>query len=793
MKIGIGFCLVAFVAIVIGLVGIFGIGRMSSNIEQTAAVSETFVGMGAVDRSFSKFLTSEQRADADASAARIDEVYGKVGQLNTGSDGSEKIKSALKAMQDQIRKLAKSNANMAESLDAINAATSKLTTTATQIVKEANQRADEAFAKETSALQQLEAIDKVVPSVDQIYGSVLKVSTFIAKYTATGDDGIMDQASLLSGSLAIPLDELSKNTVDEASANSAKAFIKKLDEIAPKFEELPKLYAAAHAADATDDAKKAFADASESLMDEFDSASMRAESIRTGLAQARSFAIGSLKTASSDRAEAKDVALSGQAISDHVSNLVIATKDYLMREGAGDPKVVFDQIAVLEQEASNKDGAAVSKISADVVHDYRTAFEAIVAAIKAKMDDTASAARAAEASVTNVASISDQIIAAANSSAGSVRWIAIVTLIFGGIVTIIVAIVTARLIRDPVTALTRAMLQLAKGNTDLKLTHMERSDEIGDMSRAVEVFREAAIEKAKMQAQSEQETAARLERQARIEAMIAEFRSDVERMLDDVNKQTHRMQGTAQRLTGTASLSQQQAMAASGASANASNSVSTVAAAAEELAVSVQEILSKVERTVDAVQMAGEQTTQSSARIEGLAQSAAKIGDVVKLIRSIADQTNLLALNATIEAARAGNSGKGFAVVAAEVKQLADQTAKATHDIAQQVDGIQAATQQAVASISDIAASMRHVNDYTASIAAAVGQQGAATDEISHSAQAASMGTQSVSESMSTVLRSAEDATLASDEVSSVATRVTEANETLTATIDRFLQSVAAA
>jgi methyl-accepting chemotaxis protein len=366
-------------------------------------------------------------------------------------------------------------------------------------------------------------------------------------------------------------------------------------------------------------------------------------------------------------------------------------------------------------------------------------------------------------------------------------------LALGCLVTIVFATLTSRAVRNPIAALTGIMARLADGDTNVTPPGVDRSDEIGEMSRTVEVFRDAAIEKGRLEAQASDEAAVRAERQARIDGMIRDFRAEAERMLRGLADQTARMQGTAQRLNEAADQSQRQALSASGATTEASENVSTVAASAEELAASVDEIASRVRRTVEIVSMASDQATDSNDRIAGLARSAARIGDVVKLIRSIADQTNLLALNATIEAARAGDAGKGFAVVAAEVKQLADQTAKATQEIAAQVDGIQTATREAVHSIGTITQSMATVNDYTASIAAAVAQQGSATSEISRNAQGASLGTQMVASSMDTLVRTSQDTTVAATEVNAVAHEVTTANATLTRTIDHFLETVAIA
>lgn len=790
VKIAIGFCLVAAVAIVIGGVGIFGIGRMTTNIEQTASVSETFVGLGSVNRTFTQFLTSDKAEDAQAALAAISDVQAKLSQLETQPGNAARIRAALDEMQSRIRQLATSNANMAKSMNTIDTATNRLRSTVSQIAWAANTKADQAFSKESAAIEQLSTIDQLTPLIDLLYANVLKMSANLTKYMATGDAGIMEQTGMISGSLIMQLDDLSKNKIDEPSARNAQQLLDKLDDYGQRIDALPTLYADK---DKSADAAQTFDTAAKALASEFDSASIRANNIRSALTTARRFAMDDLKLASQARAEAKEATSAGQTFGDRVNDLVVATKAYLATNGMTDTSTVANRLDALDKLIKDKSDVASIKASKAAIDDYGTAFKGLVAAFDAKHKDAASAQSAASATTAELATISNDIISGATTSAGSVKFGAMLTLVIGGILTIVVAVVTARIIRNPIAALTQAMLQLSRGQTDLKLDQTGRGDEIGDMSRAVEVFRQAAIEKATLQAESEAEAAARRERQARIEAMIADFRSDIERMLAEVNHETHRMQGTAQKLTSTASLSQQQAVAATGASSNASSSVATVAAAAEELSVSVQEILAKVQRTVDAVRTAGDQTSQSTDRIQGLAQSAARIGDVVKLIRSIADQTNLLALNATIEAARAGESGRGFAIVASEVKQLADQTAKATQDIAQQIDGIQSATREAVASIGGIAASMRDVNEYTAAIASAVDQQGVATAEISENAQSASSGTMSVTDSMATVLTSAEEASQASGEVAEVASKVTRANEALTATIDRFLRQVSAA
>ena len=409
--------------------------------------------------------------------------------------------------------------------------------------------------------------------------------------------------------------------------------------------------------------------------------------------------------------------------------------------------------------AKKTDASGATTGLTDIVGSYGTSFDAVVDVLKTQDVVRKKAEAAANAAVKNISEIASDILDQTNHITSFQRILSLAALAFGCLITLIFATTTARSVRNPINALTKIMARLAEGDTSVTAPGAGRSDEIGEMSRTVEVFRDAAIEKRRLETEAGAEAIMRTERQGRIDTMISSFRGEIERLLAGVADQARKMEGAARRLNDASGHSQRQVVSASGATSEASQNVSTVAASAEELAASIHEISTRVKKTVDIVGMASEQASQSNDRIAGLAQSASRIGDVVKLIRSIADQTNLLALNATIEAARAGESGRGFAVVAAEVKQLADQTAKATQDIASQVDGIQIATRQAVESIGEITRSMETVNDYTASIAIAVAEQGSATSEISRNAHGASQGTQVVAHSMDTLVRTAEDTT----------------------------------
>ncbi len=355
------------------------------------------------------------------------------------------------------------------------------------------------------------------------------------------------------------------------------------------------------------------------------------------------------------------------------------------------------------------------------------------------------------------------------------------------------AMVVGRAISRPVVSVTESMKSLANGDTNVTLEGLERKDEIGDMTRAVSVFRDNAIERARLMSSADEDRVARENRQHQIDGLIADFDVTIETALGAVASNTAEMENTARVLSGIADDTSGRAATAAASSEEASSNVQTVASAAEELSASIEEIRRRVDETKKIVGGAADAADATNQKVLSLDGAAQKIGEVVNLIQDIAEQTNLLALNATIEAARAGEMGKGFAVVASEVKELATQTSKATEEISTQIADIQGSSRDAVGAIEMIAKTMLDVNEYTSSIAAAVEQQGAATLEISQNVQQAAVGTQDVAQNIVGVTTSATETTQSANNVLSASQEVSGQTVSLRETISKFLTDVRAA
>ena len=340
---------------------------------------------------------------------------------------------------------------------------------------------------------------------------------------------------------------------------------------------------------------------------------------------------------------------------------------------------------------------------------------------------------------------------------------------------------------------TDAMETLAKDVGGAEVPYLERKDQVGVMARAMQVFKQNGLERARLEAQQTAEREASEKRAKTIDALTAGFEREVTTVVRTVSTSAAGMQTTATAMTETAQHATVQATQVATASGQANSNVETVAAAAAELASSISEISRQVVESTRIAGEAVEQATHSGQLVKELAEAAQKIGAVVSLINEIASQTNLLALNATIEAARAGEAGKGFAVVASEVKSLANQTAKATEEIGAQVAGIQAATGETVKSIDGISTIIDRISQITSSVAAAVEEQGAATQEISRNVQQASTGTQQVSSSIASVTEAARQTGTAAGELLSASGDLAKQAEVMRAEVEKYISGVKAA
>ncbi|MGJ4953322.1 methyl-accepting chemotaxis protein [Bradyrhizobium sp. HKCCYLS20291] len=350
-------------------------------------------------------------------------------------------------------------------------------------------------------------------------------------------------------------------------------------------------------------------------------------------------------------------------------------------------------------------------------------------------------------------------------------------------------------IARPLMRLNGALGKMAAGELNIEIPGASRGDEVGDVAKTVVVIRENAERRARDEAEAaaNQEQGAAARRKADMIALADGFEAAVGEIVEIVSAAATELETSASSLTTTAARSQELTIVVAGASDQASANVQSVASATKELSSSVSEIGRRVQESALVATEAVGQARTTTDRVGELSKAAGRIGDVIELINAIAGQTNLLALNATIEAARAGDAGRGFAVVASEVKALAEQTAKATGEIGQQINGIQTATHESVGAIREISSTIEKLSGISSAIASAVEEQDAATQEIARNVEKAAHGTKQVSSNIADVQGGARMTGSASSQVLSAARSLSHNSHRLKSEVVKFLSSVRAA
>lgn len=368
------------------------------------------------------------------------------------------------------------------------------------------------------------------------------------------------------------------------------------------------------------------------------------------------------------------------------------------------------------------------------------------------------------------------------------------TLLFGAIVFAVGSMVALRShVTNPLLAIRNAMLSVAAGDLTPEIPFTSRRDEIGSLAKALSTFKENALQKARIEADEVNRHKQAKERQQVVESYIKIFEEQMRETLGALDSASNRMLETSSSMSIVSNQTNAQAQMAAKASGDASNNVQSVASASEELSSSINCIREQVSHAAGIASRAADQARQTDQTVQGLAQTAVRIGEVVGLINDIAGQTDLLALNATIEAARAGEAGRGFAVVASEVKSLANQTAKATEEVSLQITAVQKVTGVAVEAIKAIGGTVFEVSKVASAIAASIEEQGMATQEITHSTHRAAQGTKDVSANIVGVSAGADAVGAAAQNVKLAAENLGLQAQQLRSQVNNFLVGIRAA
>lgn len=358
------------------------------------------------------------------------------------------------------------------------------------------------------------------------------------------------------------------------------------------------------------------------------------------------------------------------------------------------------------------------------------------------------------------------------------------------ITLVIIGWLIGRAIARPIQGLTGVMTDLAGGNMNIAIPNTHRGDEVGNMAKAVEVFKESIIKSNVLQEEQKQAQKSDLERAEKLANIVKAFEGKVTDVVSLFAKTSSEMENAAKSLGSSVETSERTTSNVETASNQAMSNVQTVASAVQEMSASIQEISSQVNKTQTVIGSAVDKTQYADSETEKLSKAVLQIGEIVGLIQDIAEQTNLLALNATIEAARAGDAGKGFAVVASEVKELANQTAQATDQISRNINEVQGISDSVIKAIANIRDSINDVNHFSSSVASAIEEQSSVTNDISYNMQSAADGVSEITRNMAEVIQAVGQVKIVADKILGTSNDLSSHTDNLGSDVTTFCTNI---